>query len=156
MSLAGCSNRGSPAYEGRGRLRKSEHAFQDSRIIFVATHALLCGCGRLSGPDAGDADAGDRTGQSVRGPEIVRFDGFEGDSVASFWRPGNAGDGRYAPGSSRFRPTTPEPAPSPSGLPSGRVTSSKSATTASRQSGPSWTPAGTRSSGATCGTGSPF
>ena len=67
-------------------------------IIFVATHALLCGCGRLSGPDAGDADAGDRAGPSVRGPEIVRFDGFEGDTVASFWRPGNAGDGRYAPG----------------------------------------------------------
>ena len=67
-------------------------------IIFVATHAFLCGCGRLSGTDAGDAGVGDRAGQSVRGPEIVRFDGFEGDSVASFWRPGNAGDGRYAPG----------------------------------------------------------
>jgi hypothetical protein len=67
-------------------------------IIFVTAHALLCGCGRLSGPDAVDADADDRAGLSVRGPEIVRFDGFEGDSVASFWRPGNAGDGRYAPG----------------------------------------------------------
>jgi hypothetical protein len=67
-------------------------------VIFVAAHALLCGCGRLSGPDGGDADGGDRAGPSVRGPEIVRFDGFEGDTVASFWRPGNAGDGRYAPG----------------------------------------------------------
>jgi len=68
------------------------------RIIFVATQALLCGCGGLSGPDAGDAGVGERAGQSVRGLEIVRFDGFEGDSVASFWRPGDAGDGRYAPG----------------------------------------------------------
>ncbi len=67
-------------------------------VILVATHALLCGCGRLAAPDGGDADGRDRAGPSVRGTEIVRFDGFEGDSVASFWRPGNAGDGRYAPG----------------------------------------------------------
>jgi hypothetical protein len=68
------------------------------RITFVVAHALLCGCGGLSGPDPGDSGAGDRAGQNSRGPEIVRFDGFEADSVASFWRAGNAGDGRYAPG----------------------------------------------------------
>jgi Polysaccharide lyase len=68
------------------------------RVFFVATHALLCGCDRNSGPKVGAADAGDATGQTVRGPDIVRFDGFESDSVASFWRAGNAGDGRYAPG----------------------------------------------------------
>ena len=113
------------------------------RIILVATSALLCGCGHLSGPDAGDAGVGDRAGQSVRGPEFVRFDGFEGDSVASFWRPGNAGEGRTRRGPSRFRPAMPEPAPGPSGLRSVRVTSSKRATTANRPSGPSSTPAGT-------------
>jgi hypothetical protein len=69
------------------------------RILFVANHALLSGgCGRLSGPDAGDPEVGEHAGEHFRGPEIVRFDGFEADSVASFWRPSNAGDGRYAPG----------------------------------------------------------
>ena len=68
------------------------------RVFFVATHAVLCGCDRNSRPKVGDADAGDRTRQTVTGPDIVRFDGFEGDSVAAFWRAGNAGDGRYAPG----------------------------------------------------------
>ncbi len=72
--------------------------FKTRCMIFVATHVALCGCGRLAGLDAADSDAGHRAGQIVRGPEIVRFDGFEGDSVASFWRPGDAGDGRYAPG----------------------------------------------------------
>src|SRR5262249_50030521 len=68
------------------------------RIIFSATTALLSGCAWLSGANAGDAGVGDRALQPARGPAIVRFDGFEGDSVGSFWRPGNAGDGRFAPG----------------------------------------------------------
>jgi hypothetical protein len=67
-------------------------------MIFIATPVLLFGCGRHSELNAGDADIGDRAAQRVVGREIVRFDGFEGDSVASFWRPANAGDGRYEPG----------------------------------------------------------
>src|SRR5262245_54724365 len=63
---------------------------------------------------AGDGNIGDRAGQSVRGPEIVRFDGFGEDWLAFIWGPGNPGGGRRA--SSRFRPSTPELAPAPSGI----------------------------------------
>jgi hypothetical protein len=67
-------------------------------VILVVTLVLFGGCGCQPGGNAGVSGAGDHAGPSIRGLEIVRTDGFEGDSVASFWRPGNAGDGRYAPG----------------------------------------------------------
>jgi hypothetical protein len=45
------------------------------------------------------------------------FDGFEGETIASFWRPGNAGDGRYEPGavavSKEFARTMPGSGTSP-------------------------------------------
>jgi hypothetical protein len=67
------------------------------RTIFVAALLLLCGCTRPPAQGAG-AVVGDPEASTNRGPKIVRFDGFEEKSIASFWRPGNTGDGRYVPG----------------------------------------------------------
>jgi hypothetical protein len=71
---------------------------QPRQVLLIMAPVLLCGCGRHGGPDAAGAKGSGSAGQVYRGPEIERFDGFEADSVASFWRAGNAGDGRYAPG----------------------------------------------------------
>jgi hypothetical protein len=82
----------------------ARNAFGAIIVVFAVS---LGGCGRFGGrhtahgkgkvaasssQSAGDID------QSALGPGFSLFDQFEGDSLAPFWRPGNYGAGRYAPG----------------------------------------------------------
>lgn len=53
----------------------------------VLAVVLLDGCSRPPEPPPGDPPA-----------SLKLFDGFEGDAAAPFWRPGDAGEGRYVPG----------------------------------------------------------
>jgi hypothetical protein len=73
-------------------------------LIAWATAALLCGCHRSQGT-ADSTATGDPAPVSVvglersrGGPRGPRIDGFEGESVADFWMPGNYGSGLYLPG----------------------------------------------------------
>jgi hypothetical protein len=76
-------------------------------IIVTLAPVSLCGCSRSADSGAPDKPGGRSSASSTSagaaakttpGPAISLFDGFEGDSLAPFWRPGNYGDGRYAPG----------------------------------------------------------
>src|SRR5437763_16205709 len=72
-------------------------------IILLSTAVALAGCGRF--PRAAGASAGRVIASPPAGvqppPNPTRellFDGFEGETVARFWLPGNYGSGLYVPG----------------------------------------------------------
>jgi hypothetical protein len=61
-------------------------------LAAVMLAVLLGGCGPTARTGSAPVPPADP------GPALSRFDGFEGDAVAPFWRSGDAGSGRYAPG----------------------------------------------------------
>jgi Polysaccharide lyase len=64
----------------------------------LVTAALsLCGCGPGVGPTGAPEPPADDAPQPRRATPHL-FDGFEADTVAAFWRAGDAGSGRFAPG----------------------------------------------------------
>ncbi len=68
------------------------------RWVLVALFATcFSGCGRPSAPTSGPTSVAD-LGPRRPDPQLPLFDGFEGESVAPFWRAGDAGSGRYAAG----------------------------------------------------------
>src|SRR5262245_24229369 len=68
-------------------------SFRCTFSVVACALVFLCGCeGRNASDHAPEAAA--PAGKA----EPKLFDGFEGTAVAPFWRPGDAGEGRYAPG----------------------------------------------------------
>src|SRR5262249_21397663 len=62
------------------------------RYLVLAV-VLLGGCSR---PASSERPPEPPPGNPPASPKL--FDGFEGDAVAPFWRPGDAGEGRVVPG----------------------------------------------------------
>ncbi|MCD6049657.1 MAG: hypothetical protein K0Q55_1060 [Verrucomicrobia bacterium] len=63
--------------------------------LAMVSVACWCGCDRpVSPPPAIKMDSKPRKPD----PPLPLFDGFEGETITNFWRAGDAGSGRYAPG----------------------------------------------------------
>ena len=69
------------------------------RLVALAT-VVLAGCGRLESPATPPAPAA--AGPAPAGPKMPLFDGFESDTIAGFWLPGNYGTGSHVPGAVRI------------------------------------------------------
>lgn len=87
-------------------------------------------------------------------PSTLRFDGFEDESVAAFWRPGSSGSGRYEAGAVVISEEYALRAVDPSRSRSRRAILSREAMMERAQSGPSWIPGSIDSSAPMSGTDS--
>jgi len=66
----------------------------DTTLPLVLSALSTSGCGPVREPVPASEQPASISASAVPS----RFDGFEGDSIAAFWLPGDYGSGRYAPG----------------------------------------------------------
>jgi hypothetical protein len=73
-----------------------------NRVFFaILTSVVLAGCDRPKhsvGPVGGGVAPSADAGQPLKGPTMPLFDGFEAETVAGFWLPGDYGTGLHTPG----------------------------------------------------------